>query len=405
MISRESKSRQPSILKATAKYLQKPNLISLGGGLPHPDYFPIEGLILQAPMPPDFSNDTQGSSGSQVSMTKHDVARDDDVYDLSIALTYGLGTGSAQLLRFVTEHTEMTSNPPYADWQCCLTVGTTSATEQAYRMLCERGDYILAEEFTYPTAIETAVALGLKVVGITVDNEGLCPERMDEILSNWDAQARGARKPHLLYTIPSGANPTGATQSTARRKAIYAIAQKHDIYILEDEPYYFLQMQPYAGQEQRDIPTPASIPAFLDTLVATYLSLDVDGRVLRMDSFSKIICPGSRTGWITASAQIIERFIRHNECSNQNPSGFSQIILYKLLDATWGHQGYLHWLMKLGKEYTRRRNVILAACENHLPKVVTWNPPAAGMFVSYPTPAGLSRPPAHHTTYPALARD
>jgi len=86
---------------------------------------------------------------------------------------------------------------------------------------------------------------------------------------------------------------------------------------------------------------------------------------------------------IRASEQIVERFIRHNECSNQNPSGISQIILYKLLDEAWGHEGYFKWLINLRLEYTRRRNALLGACEEYLPtKVITWHPPAAGMFVS-----------------------
>lgn len=168
-----------------------------------------------------------------------------------------------------------------------------------------------------------------------------------------------------------------------RRRAIYKVAQKHDVYILEDEPYYFLQMQPYTGPNAEDVPPPANNLEFLKALIPTYLSMDIDGRVMRLDSFSKVIAPGTRVGWITASEQIVERFIRHNECSNQNPSGISQIVLFKLLDESWGHEGYLGWLINLRLQYTKRRDTILAACENYLPKeIVSWDPPAAGMFVS-----------------------
>jgi aromatic amino acid aminotransferase I len=189
----------------------------------------------------------------------------------------------------------------------------------------------------------------------------------------------------LLYTVPSGQNPTGATQGTERRKAIYAVAQKHDLYIIEDEPYYFLQMQPYTGRDQPDVPPPKTVEEFVSSLIPSLLSIDVDGRVMRMDSFSKVLVPGSRLGWITASAQIVERYVRHAEVASQGPSGFSQVILYKLLDETWGHEGYLRWLMNLRLEYTKRRNALLAACEDHLPSdLVSWTPPAAGMFVSAP---------------------
>lgn len=382
IISIESKSRAPGTLKGSARYLKTPGIISLGGGLPCSENFPIEQIAIKIPSAPHFSEQETKESGVIATAGKYDVSEGKAVYDLSIALNYGQGTGSAQLLRFVTEHTEIVCNPPYADWQCALSVGSTSASEQSYRIFCERGDYILTEEYTFTTAVETALPMGVKVVGIKMDSEGLLPDVMDEILTNWDAKARGAKKPHLLYTIPSGQNPTGATLGTQRRKELYKVCQKHDIFILEDEPYYFLQMQPYTGANTPDIPPPSSNEEFLKSLVPTLLSMDVDGRVMRLDSFSKVIAPGTRTGWITASEQIVERFVRHNEVCSQNPSGISQIVLYKLLDESWGHGGYLQWLIHLRMEYTRRRDSILAACEKYLPReVATWNPPAAGMFV------------------------
>jgi aromatic amino acid aminotransferase I len=376
----------PSTLKSAAKYLSQPGLISLGGGLPCSEYFPIAELDIKVPSVPNFTEKETEESGILVKTGKYDIQEGRGDYDLSIALNYGQGCGSAQMLRFVTEHTEIVCNPPYADWSCSLTVGSTSALEQAYRIFCERGDFVLSEEYTFASAVETARPLGITFVGVKMDSEGLLPESMDEILTNWDVEARGGRRPHLLYTVPSGQNPTGATQSTERRKAIYKVAQKHDVYIIEDEPYYFLQMQPYTGANAPDVPPPASNEEFLQAIVPTLLSMDTDGRVMRMDSFSKVVAPGSRVGWITASDQIVERFIRHNETSNQNPSGIAQLVLYKLLDETWGHDGYLKWLINLRLQYTKRRDVILAACEKYLPRdIVTWDPPAAGMFVSFPT--------------------
>jgi len=363
--------------------LKTPGLISLGGGLPVAENFPISELSIKVPTPPHFSERETEETGTTLTAGKYYVSEGKSVYDLSIALNYALGTGSAQMIRFVTEHTEIVCNPPYADWRCALTVGSTSATEHAYRMFCERGDFILGEEYTFASAVETALPLGLKFLGIKMDDEGLIPEDMDELLSNWDAKVRGARKPFLLYIVPSGQNPTGATQGVARRKAIYKVAQKHDVFILEDEPYYFLQMQPYTGPDAPALPPPSSNEEFLKSLVPTFLSMDIDGRVMRMDSFSKVIAPGSRVGWITASEQIVERFVLANECSVQNPSCIAQMALFKLLDEHWGHGGYLQWLINLRMEYTGRRDVILTACEKYLPKeIVSWNPPAAGMFVS-----------------------
>jgi aromatic amino acid aminotransferase I len=341
-----------------------------------------------------FSEEETSAYGDVVSIGKYDVAEQKDrpdgaEYDLSTALNYGQATGSAQMMRWVTEHTELVCDPPYKDWRSCLTVGSTGALEQALRMFLdkERGDSMLTEEYSFATALETVAPLGAKVFGIRMDEQGLLPESMDEILSSWDAKARGARKPHLLYTVPSGQNPTGATMGEQRRKEVYDVCRKHDVFIIEDEPYYFLQMQPYTGAGAEGVPPPKNVEEFLEGLIPSLLSMDVDGRVLRMDSFSKVVVPGSRLGWVTASEQIIERYIRHSEVCNQGPSGFSQAILYKLLDEQWGHEGYLKWLMNLRLEYTRRRDTLMAACEQHLPgDVVSWTPPAAGMFVSGPHP-------------------
>ena len=273
-------------------------------------------------------------------------------------------------------------NPPYQDWQCCMNVGSTSSLDLAYRMFVARGECILTEEYTFSTAAETVRPMGVQCVGVKMDEEGLLPSDLDRILSNWDPSAhKNAPKPWLLYTVPSGQNPTGATQSHKRRKEIYLTAQKHDLYILEDEPYFFLQMQPYTGPNAPDVPPPASHEAFIKALVPSLLSMDVDGRVMRLDSFSKVIAPGLRVGWITASEQIIERFVRHSEVCTQNPSGPSQLILFKLLEETWGHSGYLDWLIGIRLEYTKRRDNICYACEKYLPQeVASWTPPMAGMF-------------------------
>ena len=273
-------------------------------------------------------------------------------------------------------------NPQYQDWQCCLTVGSTNALENIYRMLTKHGDMILAGEYTFSTAVETAGPLGVRAVGIKMDAEGLLPNDMDHILSSWDSVKRKAQKPKLLYTVPTGQNPTGATQSPQRRRDLYRVAQKHDILIVEDDPYYFLQMQPYTGPNAPDVPPPASHADFVGSLLPSFLSLDVDGRVLRLDTFAKTIAPGTRTGWVVGPEQLIERYTRHNEVSVQNPAGISQLILYKMLDESWGHGGFLDWLIHLRMQYTKRRDTMVLACEKYLPKeVASWEAPMAGMFV------------------------
>ncbi|PSN69683.1 aromatic amino acid aminotransferase 1 [Corynespora cassiicola Philippines] len=387
IISSEARIRKGNSLKQAARFLSKPGLISLGGGLPSSEYFPFEELSLKVPAIGHFSEEETRDSGVVLTIGKHDLAAEKSTFDIATAFNYGQGSGSAQLLRWITEHTEMVHSPPYEDWRCTMTIGSTSALDMALRILARPGDTMLYEEFTFSAAIETATPMGIAPAAVPMDDEGLLPDEMDALLSNWDEAARG-RKPHLLYTIPTGQNPTGATQSAARRRALYAVCRKHDIFILEDEPYYFLQMAPYAESppgsqaEQGEVaPEPTSHESFLDALVPSFLSMDTDGRVMRMDSFSKVLSPGSRVGWITAPQQLVEKYQKHADVSTQGPSGMAQLLLFKLLDEHWGHAGYLDWLMHIRRQYTLRRDGILRACAKFLPReVVGWKPPMAGMF-------------------------
>jgi DNA-binding transcriptional MocR family regulator len=115
-----------------------------------------------------------------------------------------------------------------------------------------------------------------------------------------------------------------------RRREIYALCQQYDIIIVEDDPYWYLQ---YPSARTEPVPTPpkSSGYAFLDSLMPSYLSLDVDGRVVRLDTFSKTIAPGCRLGWVTAQPAIIERLLRITETSTQQPSGFVQGMVAELV--------------------------------------------------------------------------
>ncbi|KAL8869250.1 MAG: hypothetical protein Q9174_004412, partial [Haloplaca sp. 1 TL-2023] len=214
ILTKEAQSRMGSSLKAASQLIKTPGLISLGGGLPSSTVFPFENLSIKVPQPPHFSEPETRDSGVMVQSGKHDATEGKSLYDIHIAFNYGQATGSVQLLRFVTEHTEIVHHPPYQDWECAMTVGSTSAFEVALRMLASRGDYMMTEEYSFCSALETATPLGVKPLGIKMDDEGLLPSDMDDILTNWSPTDRdGARKPYLLYTVPTGQNPTGATQS------------------------------------------------------------------------------------------------------------------------------------------------------------------------------------------------
>ncbi|KAJ5139922.1 hypothetical protein N7448_003330 [Penicillium atrosanguineum] len=371
--SEEAQRRKPSSIKAAGRAASEPGMISLGAGAPSAAYFPFEAVHVNIANPPGFSGAPEGSE-SILHMAKYDFEPNSSEYSLDVALNYGQGSGAAQMLRFVTEHTELMHSPPYADWGCCMTVGSTSAWDSTLRMFCEKGDYIIVEKYTFASALETAWSLGINALPVGMDAQGLIPDALDKELSSWEESKRKARKPFLLYMVPTGQNPTGATQSLERRKAIYAVAQKHGLYIVEDEPYYYLQLPAFRAKEPSGETQGCG-------LVPSYLSLDVDGRVLRMDSLSKVLAPGSRTGWVTASQQVIEKFVRQNETSSQHPSGFSQVIIFKLLNHHWGHLGFFKWLENIRAEYMWRRDAFVQACVNFLPEgIAHFVPSEAGMF-------------------------
>ncbi|KAI1456315.1 pyridoxal phosphate-dependent transferase [Annulohypoxylon moriforme] len=357
--------RSASVLKASQRL---PNtsrpMIPLGTARPTPEYYPWDTLDMTA------------AKGVLRNATEEVVdsitcKKGEEAYDLSVAMNYGYAAGCPQLLRYITEHVEMLHNPPYRDWECSVTCGTTSAIDIVLRIFCNPGDWIITEAHTYSCTVDAAKSQGLKIVGIDMDDLGLCPSDLDEKLETWPSN-KGPR-PFLLYMIPSGQNPTGTTQSAERRKAIYEVAEKHDLYILEDDPYFYLQLH------TTDVLSPED---YIGQLQTSYLSLDTSGRVLRLDSTSKILAPGLRAGWLTASSDVVERFLACSELSTVSPSGPSQVLLYKLLEQAWGHEGFINWLARLSAQYSHRRNVFIEACHTYLPiDICSWLVPREGMFL------------------------
>lgn len=382
-LNQEGKLRAALTLRAGGAHLNE-GIISLSTGRPSPEYFPFLNFSLELPKVPDASGNPLQKS------TVHTIGKNgfsgSGSSNLAVSLNYGYAAGSEQLVRFVTEHVEVVHDPPYSNWSCSLTVGSTGALDAAFRMFCQRGDYILMEKFSYVGAIEAARPLGIRMAGIDMDDDGLSPVHLDTVLSEWSPAERGARKPFLLYLIPTGHNPCGITQSLKRRKDIYAVAEKHDLYIVEDDPYYFLQFEkqrpaPARLADDSEYPSTAVTEPMWD-LLPSYLSLDVSGRVLRLDSTSKMLAPGLRCSWMTGNSDIISRIVFYNDLSTVSPSGLSQLAMQTLLDDAWGHEGFMTWLEYLRNEYLKRRDCLLAACSTYLPsRICSWHVPDGGMFL------------------------
>lgn len=380
-LSAEAKSRRNSPLKSAFKYYNKPGMTFLGGGLPLSDYFPFDKVSAHSPTPP-FANGI-GAQITEDDTLLFDVykklsmndPKNNDV-ELSRSLQYGHTQGAKELLDFLKEHTDIVHRVPYEDWDVISTIGNTQSWDACLRLFTTRGDAILVEEHSFPSALETARSQGINLIPVAMDSEGVIPEAMETLLDNWVGP-----KPKMFYTICTGQNPTGSCISGDRRRAIYKLAQKHDLLIIEDEPYYFLQMEPYtrdlAVRESKHVHGHAEL---IKALVPSYLSMDIEGRVIRLDSVSKTIAPGVRFGWILAQKNLLQHFVRLHEVTIQCPSGFSQSLLNGLFQR-WGQEGYLQWLVGLRAEYTHKRDVAIDALYKYFPQeVVEILPPVAGMF-------------------------
>ena len=127
-------NRTGNSIKAVAKYLKTPGIISLGGGIPSSEYFPYDQMTLKVPTIDHFSEQQTHDMGTVVTAGKFDLEQGESLFDIKTAFNYGQGLGSPQLLRFVVEHAELVHNPPYRDWHCTLTIGSTSALDMALRL-------------------------------------------------------------------------------------------------------------------------------------------------------------------------------------------------------------------------------------------------------------------------------
>ncbi|KAL3460028.1 pyridoxal phosphate-dependent transferase [Aspergillus heterothallicus] len=404
-----TKQRAPSAVKDFYKYFFIPGIANLAGGLPNASYFPYDTLEASAAHPQRFSTVPGGRKAKEpqpsehLTIPKESPSAIQKKIDLTTALQYGTVEGIPPLASFVNQFVRehLHPNVPYAGGPATvLSTGATDGLAKAVEAFSNTWNPdrdwvhlrqgVLCEEFVYMNAIQTVEPRGLNVAPVAIDSEGMLPHGpggLFDVLDNWDY--RKGRRPHLMYTITIGQNPTGGTLSVERRKEIYAICQKFDVIIVEDDPYWNLQYpsaQEMQAQYRNTVMDKSRLMKrnynaggkssgyeFLDSLVPSYLSVDTDGRVVRLDTFSKTIAPGCRLGWITAQPAVIERISRIIETSTQQPSGFVQAMVAELIlgqqvddnsvgssskekapKEGWQMDGWVRWLEGLRAGYEHR---------------------------------------------------
>lgn len=396
-----SRSRRPSPLKDIVKYMAADGMVSLAGGLPHPSLFPFANITVEVYPPSTVLDPLQPIK--PITPLDHliipRVSGESDQLDLTTALQYDSGPGALSLRTWATEFTRSVFQPAYDDWDVILNSGNTDGWSKVVRLLCEPGDYILCEEQTYPSAQAVWAPMGCKALPIQLDAEGIRADDLEDCLSIWEISHPGVARPRLLYLVPVGSNPTGSTMGAQRKQDIYNVCVKHDVIICEDDPYYFLQFPDSQATHNNEVAPPIASAAwisaqiYLQSLAPSFLKFDYQGRVIRLETFSKTLAPGNRVGFFIANPTFIERLLRATEVETQAPSGWATVILSNLLHK-WGIDGYLQWLAQLRDQYHTRRDwmcsAIAASFELHAARQLSEQSPGADTItITHPNGAEM----------------
>ncbi|GMH87679.1 hypothetical protein TrVE_jg2792 [Triparma verrucosa] len=253
-----------------------------------------------------------------------------------------------------------------------VTNGSQDGLAKAFEMLLEpRVDTLLVESPTYSGSLAFLGPASIHLQGVQTDEHGMIPSDLRRVLESWEVSNPKRKKPRVLYTIPTGSNPSGGSLSLARKNEIYQVAVEHNLIILEDDPYYFLDFE---GSSSPD--GPARCPSLL--------SIDEragGARVLRFDSFSKLLSAGIRVGFATGPSKLIESIELHTQASMLHASGVSQAVVSKIFDHLGGVDGFLTHVDDVTSFYRERRDALVASVERHLSEFVEFESPKAGMFL------------------------
>ncbi|MGZ6694047.1 MAG: aminotransferase-like domain-containing protein [Solirubrobacteraceae bacterium] len=321
-----------SVMKSSAMrdlmaITERPEVISLAGGLPDTSTFPAEELAAVLSR-----------------LAAGDSAR---------ALQYGPTEGMAAVKDAIA--VVMAAEGTHVDPEDVLvTTGGQQVIDLVCKTLVDPGDVIVAEAPTYPGAVPAFSAYQADVVQIAMDDAGM---KVDELEATLDRLEREGRTPKFIYTIPTFQNPGGVTMSLPRRRRLVEVARERELLVLEDNPYGLLR---YEGD---------ALP--------TLRSLDGGDFVIYLGTFSKILSPGVRLGWAVAPAPVLEKMNMGKQASDLCSSSLSQLFVARYFtEGRW--EAYLDSLRAL---YRRRRDVMLEALAEHLPPEATWTRPQGGLFL------------------------
>lgn len=320
--SRDAHSFRASAIRAFAKLINNPNVISFAGGVPNPDTFPAEAIAEIA---------------EKVIREKRNVA-----------LQYGPTRGLPRLCESIAAICRERGMQTATD-DVLTTTGSQQALDLVAHTLLDPGDLVAVELPTYIGGSASFFARSADLVGVQQDDEGIVPESLREVASR--------QRIKLLYTIPNFQNPSGRLMTQARRAEVLQIAEEHDFLVIEDDPYGEL--------------------VYVDGADTTPMaSRDRNGRVLYLGSFSKVLAPGLRCGWMTGPKPILDRIEIAKQAADLCSGMLDQSIVDEIVaTGLLGPQ-----IERVRAFYRGKRGVLIEELERHFADRARWTSADGGLF-------------------------
>jgi DNA-binding transcriptional MocR family regulator len=322
-----------SEVRALFAVVSRPEVVSLAGGMPY-----------VAALPKDLLREAYDA------MMKSNG---------DLAIQYGGGQGDAKL-RDQTRELMALEGIRSSVEDIVITTGSQHGLELLSGLFLDKGDVVLAEGPSYVGALGIFRHYQAHVEHVLTDNDGMIPSALEATIKALKTQSR---KIKFLYLVPNFANPSGVTLAKSRRAKILELCRKNHILVIEDNPYGLLFF---------DKPVPDALR-----------SMDEEG-IVYLGSFSKILAPGFRVGYVLAPPAIRDKLVLANESAILCPSSFSQMMISSYLEhADWKGQ-----VETFRGVYRERRDAALSAMEEHLPQLETTRPDG-GFYLWVTLPDGL----------------
>jgi 2-aminoadipate transaminase len=320
----------PSIIREILKVTEKPGIISFAGGLPSPKTFPISEV----------------NAAVTTILTREGES----------ALQYAASEGYTPLREAVAKSLPWTVDPD----QILITTGSQQALDLIAKILIDKDSPIWVESPTYLGAIQAFNPMEPSVISVACDDDGLDVEALEAQLKATPAD----QKPRFLYLLPNFQNPTGRTMPEARRVQLISLAKAHALCLVEDNPYGELWFE-----KEPPLPLTARYP---------------EGSIY-CGSFSKILAPGLRLGFMVMPKQLYPKMLQAKQAADLHTPSLNQRILYELLASDFipKHTPSIRAL------YKEKLETMQAALQREMPASVTWNKPIGGMFLWVNLPAHI----------------